>query len=144
MLIIAGLLAAALAVAKLAVRERSGDERDEIDLAAVLENRKVRMRARPFQGGTLMAAAAAVELDLRRVIAAPTGVEVSVFLVGSSLRLVIPPDWNIDRSVARRAAVVTSVAGEGGEDEPTLRIIGSAWLSRLEVVARPTMSAVAS
>jgi hypothetical protein len=144
LLILTGLLAAALAVAKLAVRERSGEERDEIDLAAVLESRKVRMRSRPFQGGTLMATAAAVELDLRRVVAAPTGIELAVFLVGSSLRLVVPTDWNLDDAVVRRVATVTFRSGAGGDDEPTMRIVGSAWFSRLEVVARPTMTAVAS
>ena len=77
--------------ARALLKDRWAQDQDEIDLAAVAASRRIRMRARPFIGATILVAAASVELDLRRVLPAPTGVEVSVLMFGGSLRVVIPP-----------------------------------------------------
>lgn len=126
------------------LKDRSTQYSDEIDLAAVAASRRLRMRAQPFIGATILVVAGRVELDLRRVVPAPTGVEVSVLMFGGSLRVVIPPDWRVTTSVKRRAAFIAGPERQTDGDDPTLRLEGSAWMSRIEVVQRSAPAAVAS
>lgn len=136
----AGLLGAARAL----FNDRWAQDQDEIDLAAIVASRRIRMRARPFIGATILVAAAVVELDLRRVLPAPTGVEISILMFGGSLRVVIPPGWRVSEAVKTRAALVRRSAEDTSDDAPFLRLQGSAWLSRIEVIQRPAPVAVAS
>ena len=138
------LVAAAVGAAKGLLKDRSSQDNDEIDLAAVAVRRRIRMRAKPFIGATILVVAGAVELDLRRVLPAPTGVEVAVLMVGGSLRVVIPPGWRAVTSVKARVAIVKSPGIEASDDDPTLRLEGAAWLSRIEVIQRSVPVAVAS
>ena len=139
-----GLVATAVSVAKGILKDRPAQDNDEIDLAAVAVNRRIRMRARPFIGATILVVAGRVELDLRRVVPAPTGVEVSVLMFGGSLLVVVPPDWRVLTSVKTRGAVVANPESESGDDDPTLRLEGSAWISRIKVTRRSVLTAVAS
>ena len=140
-----GLATGVLAAARAVLNDRWAQDQDEIDLAAIVASRRIRMRARPFIGATILVAAASVELDLRRVLPAPTGVEVSVLMVAGSLRVVTPPGWQIATSVKTRGApVISPTVGGASDDAPVLRLGGSAWLSRIEVIQRPVPVAVAS
>jgi len=139
-----GLLAGALATAKALLRDRSDQDHDEIDLAALVARRRIRMRARPFIGATILVIAGAVELDLRRVLPAPTGVEVAVIMVGGSLRVVIPPDWEAVNSLKTRVAWVSGPDLRIHDDAPVMRLEGSVWLSRVEIIQRPVPVAVDS
>ena len=144
-ILLAGLVTAAVSAARALLRDRSAQDSDEIDLAAVVATRRLRMRAQPFIGATILVVAGRVELDLRRVVPAPTGVEVSVLMFGGSLRVVIPPDWQLTTSVKRRAAfVVGPGASRTAGDDPTIVLEGSAWVSRIEVIERSAPVAVAS
>jgi hypothetical protein len=137
-------IAAALLFAKRAARDRSGEDRDEFDVAAILENRELRIRARPFLGGTVLVLAGAAELDLRRATPAPTGMEIALLVIGGKLRLVVPPDWRPEVDIGRSAAQVKIVHPGGGLDDPLLRVIGKAWLGRVELISRAVPTAVAS
>lgn len=143
-ILLIGLVAGVLGTARALLKDRATQDQDEIDLAAVATRRRIRMRAQPFQGATILVAVAAVELDLRRVLPAPTGIEISVLLFGASLRVVIPPGWEVSTSVKTRAVTVTEPIGDTSEDAPVLRLDGSAWLSRIEIIQRSVPVAVAS
>ena len=137
-------MAAVVGAAKALLRDRSTQDSDEIDLAAVVATRRIRMRARPFIGATILVVGGRVELDLRRVVPAPTGVEVSVLMFGGSLRIVIPPNWLMAASVKRRAVLFSGPAGQTVGDAPTIMLEGSAWMSRIEVVQRSAPVAITS
>ena len=106
-ILLVGLVAAAVTTAKALLKDRSDQDHDEIDLAAVAARRRIRMRAKPFIGATILVAAASVELDLRRVHPAPTGVEIAVMMFGGSLRVVTPPGWSVLNSVSARATRIS-------------------------------------
>jgi hypothetical protein len=136
-ILILGLLALALSSLKALLKDRFDPDQDEIDVAAVASVRRIEMRARPFIGATMLVAASAVELDLRRVLPAPTGLEISVLMYGGSLRVVIPPDWGITTSINTRLARLSQPAGSVAEDAPVMRLKGSAWLSNIVITRRP-------
>jgi hypothetical protein len=139
-----GLAAAALAIAKGLLKDRYSEHQDEIDFAAIAASRRIRMRAKPFIGATILVAAAVVELDLRRVLPGPTGVEISVLMFGGSLRVITPPGWQVIDSVVTRATSISIPANDDAQDAPAVRLEGSAWLSRIEVIQRSGPVAVAS
>jgi hypothetical protein len=143
-ILVIGLVAAVLTTAKALLKDRSDQDDDEIDLAAVASSRRIRMRAKPFIGATILVAAAVVELDLRRVLPAPTGVEIAVMMFGGSLRVVTPPGWEVVNSVKFRATRIRVPAEATAKDAPVIRLEGSAWLSRIEMIQRPGPVAVAS
>lgn len=143
-ILLVGLAAGVVGAARALLNDRWAQDQDEIDLAAVAASRRIRMRARPFIGATLLIAAASIELDLRRVLPAPTGVEVSTLMFAGSLRVVTPPGWQVAASVTTRGARVTTPTEPTNDDAPLLRLEGSAWLSRIEVIQRPVPVAVAS
>lgn len=134
----------ALLLAKLLVRDRSGEARDEIDVASILQRRHLRMRSRPFLGGQILVLAGSVELDLRSVLPAPTGIEIEVLVIAGLLRIVLPPDWRREIGLTTRAASIDSIATPPESDAPLFRLVGQAWLSRVEVVGRGVPSAVTS
>ena len=139
-----GLVATAVATAKAVLRDRTNQDHDEIDFAAVATRRRIRMRARPFIGATILVTVASVELDLRRVHPAPTGVEISVMMFGGALRIVTPPGWDVVNSVKARAARFHVPVEDTSEDAPVIRLEGSAWFSRIEIIQRSVPVAVAS
>lgn len=139
-----GLIATAMAAAKALLKDRSNQDLDEIDFAAVAARRRIRMRAKPFIGATTLVIAASVELDLRRVHPAPTGVEISVMMVGGALRIVTPPGWEVVNSVKPRAARFKVSVEDTAADAPVIRLEGSAWISSIEVIQRSVPVAVAS
>jgi hypothetical protein len=143
-ILLLGLIAGVLGAARALLNDRWAQDQDEIDLAAIAASRRIRMRARPFIGATILVAAAVVELDLRRVLPAPTGVEISILMFGGSLRVVTPPGWRVSEAVKTRAALVRRPAGDASDDAPFLRLQGSAWFSSIEVTQRPVPVAVAS
>lgn len=129
---------------KLLVRDRSGEARDEIDVASILQRRHLRMRSRPFLGGQILVLVGSVELDLRRVLPAPTGIEIEVLVIGGMLRVVVPPGWRRDIGLTTRAASIDLIETPPESDAPLFRLVGQAWLSRVEVVERGVPSAVTS
>lgn len=139
-----GIMVGALFLAKLGARDRSEEDRDEFDVAAIGQNRRLRIRARPFLGGTVLVLAGAAELDLRRATPAPTGMEIALLVIGGSLRLVVPPNWRPEVDVGSTASLVKFDHQGGGPDDPLLRIIGNAWFGRVELVTRAVPTAVAS
>jgi hypothetical protein len=143
-ILLLGLVAGVLGAARALLNDRWTQDEDEVDLAAIAASRRIRMRARPFIGATILVAAASVELDLRRVLPAPTGVEVSMLMFGGSLRVVTPPGWQIATSIKTRGARLSSPTQAINDDAPVLRLEGSAWLSSIEVTQRPVPVAVAS
>jgi hypothetical protein len=143
-ILLLGLAAGVLGAARAVLNDRWAQDQDEIDLAAIAASRRIRMRARPFIGATLLVAAASIELDLRRVLPAPTGIEVSMLMLAGSLRVVTPPGWQVTASVKTMGALVTTPTEHTSDDAPVLRLEGSAWLSRIEVIRRPVPVAVAS
>ena len=143
-ILLLGLVGIALTTAKALLRDRSVPDQDEIDFAAVVARRRIRMRARPFIGATILVFAASVELDLRRTLPAPTGVEVALIMFGGSLRVVIPPDWELVNALRTRAAWVSGPELRVHDDAPVMRMEGSASLSRIEIIHRPVPVAVAS
>lgn len=143
-ILLLGVAAGLLGAARVLLNDRWAPDQDEIDLAAIVASRRIRMRARPFLGATILVAAASVELDLRRVLPAPTGVEISMLMFAGSLRVVTPPGWQVARSVKTKAAVVMTPNDRADDDAPVLRLEGSAWFSRIEVIQRPVPVAVAS
>lgn len=137
-------VAALLVFAKLMARDRSNEDRDEIDVAAIMENRHLRMRSRPFIGGTILVVGGQVELDLRRTTPAPTGVEIAILVLCGVLRLVVPPDWRPEISVDFRAGRLVSPSTDSNSDGPLFRLTGRALLSRVELIPRAVPTAVAS
>lgn len=136
--------AACLLAAKLVLRSRVEADRDEIDLAVVAGRRHLRPRARPFIGATVLVVGGSAELDLRRVSPAPTGIEVAVTMVLGHLRLVVPPTWNVAAGIHLRASLMEVLPAANLVDAPWLRLIGRAYGSWIEVVARSAPVAVAS
>jgi hypothetical protein len=136
-------LGAALFLAKLIVRDRSEEDRDEIDVATILGERRLRMRSHPFIGGTILVIAGRVELDLRRVSPAPTGIEIEVLVIGGVLRIVVPPNWRREVVVSSRAARIDSMPTGLESDSPLFRLTGRAWMSQVELIGRRVPSAVA-
>ncbi|HUP14764.1 MAG TPA: hypothetical protein VM848_01720 [Acidimicrobiia bacterium] len=143
-ILLIGFVAAAVATARALLKDRSDQDHDEIDLAAVAASRRIRMRAKPFIGATILVAVATVELDLRRVHPAPTGVEIAVMMFGGLLRVVTPPGWEVVNSVKPRATRFCIPVADTAEDAPVIRLEGSAWLSRIEIIQRSVPVAVAS
>ncbi|MDP3983561.1 MAG: hypothetical protein Q8Q52_00960 [Acidimicrobiia bacterium] len=140
-----GLLAClALVAAKALLRSRADDDLDEIDMAVVLARKRFRTRARPFLGGTMLVLASTTEMDLRRALPGPTGIELAVAVIGGHLRLIVPPEWNVAVTVQPRMSLVTHLPEPEKVDAPWLRMIGRAWFSRVEVIARPVPTAVVS
>ncbi|HUP16446.1 MAG TPA: hypothetical protein VM848_10425, partial [Acidimicrobiia bacterium] len=125
-------------------KDRSNRDHDEIDLAAVAARRRIRMRAKPFIGATILVTVAAVELDLRRVHPAPTGIEISVMMFGGSLRIVTPPGWEVVNTVKPRGTRFNLSVEDTADDAPVIRLEGSAWFSRIEIIRRSVPVAVAS
>ncbi|MGQ0847855.1 MAG: hypothetical protein ACT4OP_01810 [Actinomycetota bacterium] len=126
-----------LAVAKLTLKDRSTENADEIDLLAVAAIRRVGMKANPFIGGRVLAVAGGADLDLRKVVPAPTGVELDLILIAGSLIIRVPSDWRIDNDVSPVLGRIVSPPGSQEPDAPVLRVTGSAFLSRLRVAAEP-------
>jgi hypothetical protein len=131
--------AAMLGAAKLILRSRAEPQDDEIDLAAVMENRRFSTRADPFLGGTVMVLAAGAELDLSASNPAPTGIELAVAVIAGRLRLVVDPAWNVQTEVAGRIARVRDRNQLSDDDAPWVRIAGNVWLGSMEVVAAPAV-----
>ncbi|MGH8926083.1 MAG: hypothetical protein ACRDWA_15820 [Acidimicrobiia bacterium] len=133
----AALIACALGLARLVLQDRVKDTTDEIDLAVVAARRRYRIRARPFIGATILVVAGDAELDLRRAVPSPTGIEVSAIVICGRLTVVANADWNVDNPM-----------GGGSEkpdpDSPAVRIKGRRILGRVEVERRSAPSAVAS
>jgi hypothetical protein len=137
-------LGAALFLAKLIVRDRSQEDRDEVDVTSILQSRRLRMRSRPFIGGTILVVAGRLELDLRRVVPAPTGIEIEVLLIGGVVRIVVPPNWRREVAVRSRAARIDSMPTGLESDSPLFRLTGQAWMSRVVLIGRRVPSALAS
>ncbi|HEY7564203.1 MAG TPA: hypothetical protein VIA81_04695 [Acidimicrobiia bacterium] len=132
-----------LLVAKAVARDRSDEHRDEIDLAVILGSRSLRMKSRPFIGGTVLVLAGAATIDLRRVEPAPTGIELAILVVGGSLVVVVPPGWRPDLQVDRiGAGFASSLAA--AEEGPLFRVKGRVVLGALALVSRAAPVAVAS
>ena len=143
-ILLIGLATVVVTAARALLKDRSDPDHDEIDFAAVASRRRIRMRAKPFIGATMLVAAGAVELDLRTVHPAPTGIEILVMMLGGSLRVVIPPGWDVVTSINARGTRITVPGDEIPEDAPVIRLEGSAWLSRIEIIERSVPVAVAS
>src|SRR5688500_19766237 len=143
-ILLLGLASGVLGAVRAVFDDRWAQDQDEIDRAAIAASRRIRMRARPFIGASLLIVAASIELDLRRVLPAPTGIEVSMLMFAGSLRVVTPPGWQVTASVKTMGAFVTTPTEHTSDDAPVLRLEGSAWLSRIEVIRRPVPVAVAS
>jgi hypothetical protein len=132
-----------LLVAKAVARDRSDEHRDEIDLAVILGSRSLRMRSKPFIGGTILVLAGAATLDLRRVLPAPTGIELAILVVGGSLVVVVPPGWRPDVHVDRiGAGFASSLAA--AEEGALFRVKGKVVLGAVALVSRAAPVAVAS
>jgi hypothetical protein len=134
---VVGLVAGALGVARLVLIDRANEETDEIDLAVVAARRRYRIRARPFIGATILVVAGDAELDLRRAMPSPTGIEVSTIVVCGRLTVIANTDWNVDNPIGTGSERADS-------DDPTIRIRGRRILGRVEVIRRPAPIAVAS
>lgn len=143
-ILLIGLVAMVVATAKAVLKDRSNQDHDEIDLAAVAARRRIRMRAKPFIGATILVAFASVELDLRRVHPAPTGIEISVMVFVGAIRIITPPGWDVVNSVKPRATRFNLSPEDTADDAPVVRLEGSAWLSHIEVIPRAVPVAVAS
>jgi hypothetical protein len=92
---------------------------DEPDLAVIARRRRIRTRADPFIGITLLLVLSDVELDLRLATPAPTGIEIHAIVVGSRLRIVARPEWRLD--------------GEPRTDAPLLRVITTTRFGRVNI-----------
>lgn len=134
---VVGLVAGALGLARLVLVDKANEETDEIDLGVVAARRRYRIRARPFIGATILVVAGEAELDLRRALPSPTGIEVSTIVICGRLSVIANTDWNVDNPI-----------GPGSErsdsEAPTIRIRGKRILGRVEVERRPAPVAVAS
>lgn len=134
---LAWLIAGAVGLARFLLVDRVNEESDEIDLAVVAARRRYRIRARPFIGATILVAAGDAELDLRRAVPSPTGIEVNALVICGRLSVIAHADWNVDNPI-----------GEGSlsanPDAFTLRIRGRRILGRVEVEHRSAPAAVAS
>ena len=132
-----GLIAGALALARLFLVDRVDEESDEIDLAVVAARRRYRIRARPFIGATILVAAGVAELDLRRAVPSPTGIEVNAIVICGRLSVIANAAWNVDNPIGE---------GSAGFDPDafTVRIRGRRILGRVEVERRSAPTAVAS
>lgn len=134
---LAWLIAGVVGLARFLLVDRVNEESDEIDLAVVAARRRYRIRARPFIGATILVAAGDAELDLRRAVPSPTGIEVNALVICGRLTVIAHADWNVDNPI-----------GEGSlsskTDAFTLRIRGRRILGRVEVERRSAPAAVAS
>ena len=134
---VVGLIAGALGLARLVLVDRVNEQADEIDLAVVAARRRYRIRGRTFIGATILVVAGDAELDLRRAIPSPTGIEVSTVVVGGRLTVIAHTGWNVENPL-----------GAGSErsdsDAPTVRIRGRKILGQVAVERRSAPIAVAS
>ena len=134
---LAWLIAGALGLARLLLVDRINEESDEIDLAVVAARRRYRIRARPFIGATILVAAGDAELDLRRAVPSPTGIEVNALVVCGRLSVISHADWNVDNPIGEGSA-------HPDPDGFTVRIRGRRILGRVQVKRRSALTAVAS
>ncbi|HEY7705214.1 MAG TPA: hypothetical protein VID03_10360 [Acidimicrobiia bacterium] len=124
------LIAAVKLGAKALLKSNATPERDEIDLACVIGRTSFVSTADPFLGGTVLAIASMVDIDLRHAGPAPTGIEIGLRVIASRVRVVIPGGWQVISTFAPLPPA------EGG-DEPRLWLTGRAWLGSVEVVTAP-------
>lgn len=139
---IATLLAVIVIGARRFFQSRADEELDEVDLAVIAGSLEFRSKAKPFIGGTLLAMFASVEIDLRRVTPAPTGIELGLAVVASRVTVVVPPGWNLAWGVHNIAGNLSPQPEGAIEDAPWLRIIGRTVGGRIEVVTRGVPTAV--
>jgi hypothetical protein len=88
-----GAIAVALGLAKAVLTDEVGESADEFDLAVVAGRRRYRLRGRPLLEGRILVVAGWAELDLRRALPGPTGIEVHAIVIGGRLQVVINSDW---------------------------------------------------
>jgi hypothetical protein len=86
-------LAAALGLAKAVLSDEVGEGADEFDLAVVAGRRRYRLRGRPLLEGRILVVAGWAELDLRRAVPGPTGIDVHAIVIGGGLVVVANSDW---------------------------------------------------
>ncbi|HEY7582432.1 MAG TPA: hypothetical protein VIB78_02280 [Acidimicrobiia bacterium] len=134
---LASLIAGALGLARVLLVDRVNEESDEIDLAVVAARRRYRIRARPFIGATILVAAGDAELDLRRAVPSPTGIEVNALVICGRLSVIANSDWNVDNSIGEGSLSSNS-------DAFTLRIRGRRILGRVQVEPRSALTVLAS
>ena len=131
------LIAGALGLARVLLVDRVNEESDEIDLAVVAARRRYRIRARPFIGATILVAAGDVELDLRRAVPSPTGIEVNALVICGRLLVIANADWNVDNPLGVGTLSLNP-------DAFTLRIRGRRILGQVRVEHRSALTVLAS
>ncbi|HKZ21223.1 MAG TPA: hypothetical protein VJQ57_14075 [Acidimicrobiia bacterium] len=131
------LVAGALGLARVLLVDRINEESDEIDLAVVAARRRYRIRARPFIGATILVTVGDAELDLRRAVPSPTGIEVNALVICGRLSVIANADWNVDNPLGEGTLIVNP-------DAFTVRIRGRRILGRVQVEHRSALTVLAS
>ncbi|HEY5579116.1 MAG TPA: LiaF domain-containing protein [Acidimicrobiia bacterium] len=89
------LLLGAAVAARRFIREWGDEESDEFQLAAVLDGREMKSRARNLRGATVIACYGGVELDLRGAQLSAGGADLRVVAIFGGVSLLVPDGWNV-------------------------------------------------
>ena len=130
--------AAAAAIAKPRLADRSQPDDDELDLVAIYGSRELRSTSRAFRGGRLLCWYASTDLDLRGARLDPAGGDLLVWTVFGSTRILVPEDWPVDpRGVAVFGGAHSATSPEPGREGPVLSVRHRTVFGGLAVVAGP-------
>lgn len=129
-------IAALLGAGRMVLRHQVNEESDEIDLAVVAAKRRYRIRAQAFIGATILVIAGDAELDLRRAVPGPTGIDVDAIVICGRLAVVANPEWSVDNRLGEDST-------QAADDSPTVRVKGQSFLGRVVVQKRTVPTTVA-
>jgi hypothetical protein len=112
-------------------------------MVSIFESSRLVSTADPFYGGRILALFAGVNLDLRQVIPAPTGVHLDLAVGCSGLQIIVPVGWRVRCEANFVAGGFSDVTvTDADPDAPTLHLTGFALASGVQVTGKPAMEVV--
>lgn len=137
------LLLGSAVAAKFLLESNAEPETEEIDLVAIFEGKDLVSVANPFYGGKLLTLFGGVNLDLRRVTPAPTGIGLDLMVVMGGVNLVVPEGWRVASELKLGAAGFSDNTRTTADDDvPTVTLTGFVCMGGVNVEAKSPVEAV--
>lgn len=130
--------------AKLILESHAEPETEEIDLVAIFDGKNLVSSADPFYGGHVLAIFGGVQLDLRKVHPAPTGIRLDATVIMGGLSITVPEGWRVNyEGDVFLGGFSDQTRTTAADDVPSVTIGGHLVLGGIQVVTRPSVEAVA-
>ncbi len=134
---------AAAVAAKFLLESHAEPETEEIDLVAIFDGKNLVSSADPFYGGHILAIFGGVQLDLRKVQPAPTGIRLEATVVMGGLSIVVPEGWRVfNEGDVFLGGFSDETRTTADEDVPSLTIGGRVLLGGIQVITKPSVEVV--